>query len=71
MPPMTAEGERRAARMKSSWSEDHWDWVDDFNSFDRCITRGMPAGELVRVLAAETRAALDRAAALLPPEVSP
>ena len=35
------------------------------------LTRGMPAGELVRVLATETRAALDRAAALLPREVLP
>jgi nitronate monooxygenase len=34
------------------------------------LTRGMPAGELVRLLAAETRAALDRAAGLVPREVA-
>lgn len=46
MPPMTPEGARRAAQMKSSWTEEHWDWVDDFNTFDRCITRGMPSSML-------------------------
>jgi hypothetical protein len=46
MPPMTAEGTRRAADMRSSWSEAQWDWVDDFNTFDRCITRGMPSSML-------------------------
>jgi len=46
MPPATPEGELRARSMKSSWTEDHWDWTDDFNSFDRCITRGMPASML-------------------------
>jgi len=46
MPAMTAEGTRRAAGMRSSWSEQSWDWVDDFNSFDRCITRGMPSSML-------------------------
>ncbi|HWJ71510.1 MAG TPA: hypothetical protein VNS79_15810 [Sphingobium sp.] len=46
MPPMTAEGEKRAARMKSSWTEEYWEWVDDFNTFDRCITRGMPSSML-------------------------
>jgi hypothetical protein len=46
MPAMTAEGTKRAAQMRSSWTEDHWDWVDDFNTFDRCITRGMPSSML-------------------------
>jgi hypothetical protein len=46
MPPMTEEGARRAAQMKSSWTETYWEWVDDFNSFDRCITRGMPSSML-------------------------
>jgi nitronate monooxygenase len=35
------------------------------------LTRGMPAGDLVHLLAAETRAALDRAAGLVPREVLP
>jgi nitronate monooxygenase len=34
------------------------------------LTRGMPAADLVAVLAGETRAALDRAAALLPRAVA-
>jgi hypothetical protein len=46
MPAMTAEGARRAALMKSSWTETQWDWADDFNSWDRCITRGMPSSML-------------------------
>lgn len=46
MPPMTAEGTRLAALQKSSWTEDHWNWTDDFNTFDRCITRGMPSSML-------------------------
>lgn len=46
LPPMTPEGERRAAQMRSSWTEDVFQWVDDFNNFDRCITRGMPSSML-------------------------
>jgi len=40
---MNAEGERRAALMKSSWSEKVFESRDDFNSLDHCITRGLPA----------------------------
>jgi hypothetical protein len=43
VPPMTQEGQRRAANMKSSWSEQVFDDLSDFNSLDRCITRGLPA----------------------------
>jgi hypothetical protein len=43
MPAMTEEGRRRAANMKSSWSEQVFDDLSDFNSLDRCITRGLPA----------------------------
>ena len=43
VPPMTAEGQRRAANMHSSWSQKTFDGIGDFNSLDRCITRGMPA----------------------------
>jgi len=45
-PPMTEEGARRAAAMKSSWTETQFDWVDDLSHFDRCITRGMPGSML-------------------------
>jgi len=43
LPPLTAEGERRSATMTSSWSAIPFDKVADFNTLDRCITRGMPA----------------------------
>ncbi len=43
VPPMTAEGRERAASMKSSWSEEVFDDLSDFNPLDRCITRGLPA----------------------------
>jgi len=43
IPPMTDLGKRRAAAMKSSWSEKVFDSLADFNSLDRCITRGLPA----------------------------
>ncbi|HSG35744.1 MAG TPA: hypothetical protein VLA37_14530 [Sphingomonadaceae bacterium] len=40
---MNDEGRRRAAGMKSSWSEEVFESRDDFNSLDHCITRGLPA----------------------------
>jgi hypothetical protein len=47
LPELTAEGKRLSALMKSSWAlpdeTQTWDWVDDFDSWDRCITRGMPS----------------------------
>ncbi|MBN1240836.1 MAG: hypothetical protein JXB36_20220 [Gammaproteobacteria bacterium] len=47
LPALTAEGKRRALRMRSSWAlpgENHtYDRVTDFDSWDRCITRGMPS----------------------------
>lgn len=43
VPPMTELGKKRAAAMKSSWSSQTFDSLADFNSLDRCITRGMPA----------------------------
>jgi hypothetical protein len=47
LPEMTAEGRRRSALMRSSWRKGQsFDWVDDFDSWDRCITRGMPASML-------------------------
>ena len=58
LPELTAEGRRRAALMKSSWQTPDetteipppgskqklaiWDHWEDFDSWDRCITRGMP-----------------------------
>jgi hypothetical protein len=47
LPELTPEGKRLGALMKSSWAlpgeTQTWDWVDDFDSWDRCITRGMPS----------------------------
>jgi hypothetical protein len=48
LPEFTAEGKRRSALMKSSWSlgpdeVQTWDHWEDFDSWDRCITRGMPS----------------------------
>ena len=58
LPELTAEGKRRSALMKSSWAAtgetadipppgsnlklQTWDAPEDFDSWDRCITRGMP-----------------------------
>ncbi len=48
LPAMTDEGRRRSALMRSSWaaSPDEvltFDSEHDFDTWDRCITRGMPA----------------------------
>ncbi|MGD8340198.1 MAG: hypothetical protein PVH89_05415 [Gammaproteobacteria bacterium] len=43
IPGLTAEGERRSAQMRSSWSDIPFDTLADFNALDRCITRGLPA----------------------------
>lgn len=47
LPELTEEGKRQAALMRSSWvPAQTFDWVDDFDTWDRCITRGMPASML-------------------------
>jgi hypothetical protein len=44
LPDYTPEGKRRSAAMQSSWRQGQvFDWVSDFDSWDRCITRGLPA----------------------------
>jgi hypothetical protein len=47
LPEMTVEGRRLSALMKSSWllpgEAEAWDSHLDFDTWDRCITRGMPA----------------------------
>jgi hypothetical protein len=42
-PEMTEEGKRRSATMGTSWFRDTWDTPEDFDVWDRCITRGLPA----------------------------
>jgi len=47
LPPLTAEGKRRATLAKSDWALPGetiaFDGPADFDSWDRCITRGMPS----------------------------
>ena len=44
LPAFTAEGQSRSDAMRSTWRQgQHFDWVTDFDSWDRCITRGLPA----------------------------
>jgi hypothetical protein len=47
LPALTPEGKRRALAMRSGWTlpgENHtYDGPHDFDSWDRCITRGMPS----------------------------
>jgi len=44
LPAFTPQGLQLADAMRSTWAAgQHFDWVDDFDSWDRCITRGLPA----------------------------
>ena len=43
IPPLTAEGERMSAAMRSSWNVTQFDRISDFNSLDRCLSRGLPS----------------------------
>lgn len=44
LPAYTAEGKKLSSEMRSSWRRGQpFDWVTDFDSWDRCITRGLPA----------------------------
>ena len=42
LPPLSDHGKALAAAMKSSWTQTDFESPADFNSLDRCITRGMP-----------------------------
>ncbi|HEY5412405.1 MAG TPA: hypothetical protein VIJ94_16930 [Caulobacteraceae bacterium] len=47
LPELTPEGKRLTALGRSSWIRGQsFDWVTDFDSWDRCITRGFPASML-------------------------
>ena len=47
LPELTEEGKRLNALGRSSWVRGQtYDWVTDFDSWDRCITRGFPASML-------------------------
>ena len=44
VPPLTEEGKRRQALKRSSYiAGQSYDWVSDFDIWDRCISRGLPA----------------------------
>ena len=44
LPDYTPEGKRMSDAMRSTWRRGQdWDWTTDFDSWDRCITRGLPA----------------------------
>jgi hypothetical protein len=44
LPAYTPEGQRLSDAMRSTWGRGQsFDWVTDFDSWDRCITRGLPA----------------------------
>ena len=47
LPEMTPEAKRMQALGRSSWVRNQtYDWVTDFDSWDRCVTRGFPASML-------------------------
>ena len=43
LPPLTEQGEAMSAAMRSSWNITQFDRISDFNSLDRCISRGLPS----------------------------
>ena len=47
LPPLTPEGQKLNKLGRSSWiNGQNFDWVTDFDSWDRCVTRGFPASML-------------------------
>lgn len=42
-PPLTAEGERMSQAMRSSWNITEFNRIADFNTLDRCLSRGLPS----------------------------
>jgi len=46
LPALTPEGERRRGLMRSGWMSIPFDQPTDFDNWDRCITRGLPASML-------------------------
>ncbi len=44
LPPLTADARAKYEAGRSSWTPGvEFDWVSDFDTFDRCVTRGFPA----------------------------
>ncbi|MXO58918.1 hypothetical protein GRI89_05120 [Altererythrobacter salegens] len=42
LPAFTAYGEEKYKAGRSSWNQHPYDWVSDFDSWDRCVSRGFP-----------------------------
>lgn len=43
IPQLTVQGEDMSANMRSSWNVLQFDRISDFNSLDRCLSRGLPS----------------------------
>lgn len=44
LPPLTPQAEKLYAAGRSGWvPQQEYDWVTDFDSWDRCVSRGFPA----------------------------
>ncbi len=44
LPAKTEEGVKLSGEMRSTWRQNQpFDWTTDFDSWDRCVTRGLPA----------------------------
>ena len=46
LPELTEEGQRRRDLMRSGWMNIPFDRPSDFDNWDRCVTRGLPASML-------------------------
>jgi hypothetical protein len=46
LPELTAAGQAKAATLGSTWFLNEFETFDDFDNWDRCITRGMPPSML-------------------------
>lgn len=46
LPAMTPWAQEMYKNGRSSWNEHPYDWTSDFDTWDRCVTRGFPASML-------------------------
>ena len=46
LPPFTEYGQEMYTKGRSSWNQHPFDWTSDFDTWDRCVTRGFPASML-------------------------
>ena len=43
LPAFTEYGQEMYTKGRSSWNQHPFDWTSDFDTWDRCVTRGFPA----------------------------